>query len=51
MKADLMIIATALAKGASCIYSEDSGLKKFAQDYIDGKPLPNIEKQMSLEDI
>ncbi|MBW4516522.1 MAG: PIN domain-containing protein [Timaviella obliquedivisa GSE-PSE-MK23-08B] len=51
MKADLMIIATAVAKGASCIYSEDLGLKKFAQDYIDVKPLPNIERQMSIEDI
>lgn len=51
MKADFMITATALARGASCIYSEDPGLKKFAQDYIDVRPLPNVEKQMSIEDI
>jgi predicted nucleic acid-binding protein len=51
MKADFMITATALARGASCIYSEDSGLKMFAQDYIDVKPLPNVERQMSIEDI
>jgi predicted nucleic acid-binding protein len=33
MKADFMITATALARGAKCIYSQDVGLKKFAQDY------------------
>lgn len=50
MKADFMIAATALSRGASCIYSEDAGLRKFAQDYISVKPLPNVEKQMSIED-
>lgn len=50
MKADYMITATAIARGAACIYSEDVGLKKFAQDYIDVKPLPSIERQMSIED-
>jgi predicted nucleic acid-binding protein len=50
MKADFMIAATAMARGAKCIYSEDLGLKKFAQDYIDIKPLPSIERQMSIED-
>jgi predicted nucleic acid-binding protein len=51
MKADFMIIATALARRAECIYSQDIGLKKFAQDYIDVKPLPKIERQMSIEDV
>jgi predicted nucleic acid-binding protein len=51
MKADFMITATALARGANCIYSEDSGLKKFAQGYIDVKSLPNVENQMSIEDV
>ncbi len=52
MKADFMIIATAVVRGAECIYSEDVGLKKFAQDYIDVRPLPNIPPmQMSIEDI
>ena len=51
MKADYMIIATARARGANCIYSEDSGLKKFAQDYVDVKPLPHVERQMSITDI
>ncbi len=51
MKADFMITATALARGASCIYSEDAGLKKFAQDYIDVRSLPSVERQMSIEDV
>jgi len=50
MKADYMITATAIARGAKCIYSQDAGLKKFAQDYIDVRPLPSIERQMSIED-
>ena len=50
MKADYMITAIAIARGAKCIYSEDTGLKKFAQDYIDVKPLPSVERQMSIED-
>ena len=50
MKADYMITAIAIARGAKCIYSKDVGLKKFAQDYIDVKPLPNVEKQMSIEE-
>lgn len=50
MKADYMITATAIAKGAKCIYSEDAGLKKFAQEYIDVRSLPSIERQMSIED-
>jgi predicted nucleic acid-binding protein len=42
MKADYMIIATALARKAECIYSEDKKLKNFAQDYIEVKPLPAL---------
>lgn len=49
MKADYMIIATALARQAQCIYSEDRGLKNFAQDYIEIKPLPDLPSvQMKL---
>lgn len=51
MKADFMITATAFARGANCIYSEDAGLKNFAQDYIDVRSLPNVERQMSIEDV
>jgi predicted nucleic acid-binding protein len=45
-----MIAATAIARGAKCIYSEDAGLKKFAQDYIDIRPLPSIVGRMFIED-
>jgi predicted nucleic acid-binding protein len=49
MKADYMIIATALARKAECIYSEDKGLKNFAQDYIEIKSLPDLPNvQMKL---
>ena len=48
-KADLMIIATAIAKGAERIYSQDKGLKNLAQGYIEVKPLPSFENQMSIE--
>ncbi len=51
MKADFMITAIALARKADCIYSEDQGLKRFAQDFIDVKSLPTVEKQMSIEDV
>jgi len=40
MKADHMIIATAITNNASCIYSYDKGLTKFAQGYIDVKEFP-----------
>jgi predicted nucleic acid-binding protein len=52
IKADLMIIATAVARGAKCIYSEDVGLKNTAQGYIEVKPLPGIATQipMPIED-
>lgn len=42
IKADCMIAATAKAKGASCIYSEDAKLAKFAKNHIEVLPLPNL---------
>lgn len=42
VKADCMIAATAKAKGASCIYSEDVKLAKFAKEHIEVRPLPNL---------
>lgn len=42
VKADCMIAATAKSKGASCIYSEDGKLAKFAKDYIEVRPLPDL---------
>lgn len=40
MKADHMIIATAIVNNANCIYSYDGGLTKFAQGFIDVKEFP-----------
>jgi predicted nucleic acid-binding protein len=40
LKVDGMIVATALTRKASCIYSHDSGLKKFASGYIEVKEIP-----------
>ncbi len=51
MKADYMIASIAVAKGAECIYSEDKGLKNFAQNYIEIRALPDVSIQMSFEDI
>ena len=50
MKADLMIIATALSRKAECIYSEDGPLTRFAQDFIEVRPLPVSMKQLSIEE-
>ena len=35
LKADTQIIGTALAHGASCIYSHDTSLKKMAEGFIE----------------
>ena len=40
MKADHMIIATAIVNNANCIYSTDKGLKAFSNGYIDVNELP-----------
>jgi predicted nucleic acid-binding protein len=42
MRTDYLIIATAKARGAKCIYSEDPHLSNFAQNYIEVKGLPSI---------
>lgn len=41
VKADYMIIATAIAVGANCIYSDDAKLRKFAEGNIQALPLPD----------
>jgi predicted nucleic acid-binding protein len=50
MKADFMITATAMARGANCIYSKDAGLRRFAQDYIEVRALPSVQRQMRIEE-
>lgn len=47
MKADHMIIATALVNGANCIYSTDLGLKAFANGLIDVRDLPPIKSHIT----
>ncbi|HVK97411.1 MAG TPA: PIN domain-containing protein [Flavisolibacter sp.] len=47
MKADHMIIATALVNNASCIYSYDEGLTKFASGFIDVREFPTPPPKQS----
>jgi predicted nucleic acid-binding protein len=42
LKVDGMIVATAVTRRASCIYSHDPGLKKFAAGYIEVKEIPSL---------
>ena len=45
VKADCMIIAVAVTTNCDCIYSEDEGLKKIAQGFIEVRPVPVIPHQ------
>lgn len=48
LKADCMIVATAIAKNAEVIYSHDEKLKKFANGNIEVREIPVIQYQESL---
>jgi len=48
LKADSMIVATAVARKADCIYSTDKWIKTFAQGFVDVKGIPFIEKQSTV---
>jgi predicted nucleic acid-binding protein len=48
LKADCMIVATAIAAQASAIYSYDKGLKKFAGNSINVLDLPEMPYQNEL---
>lgn len=48
LKSDCMIVATAITGGASCIYSQDKGLKKFAEGHIRVFEIPEILEQSEL---
>jgi len=48
LRADCMIVATALAQNASCIYSHDRRLKAFAGDSIHVYKLPREQRQYDL---
>jgi hypothetical protein len=45
LRADCMIIATALAQNSSCIYSHDGRLRAFAGDAIHVYDLPTEQRQ------
>lgn len=49
LKADCQIVATAITHGASCIYSYDGDLAKFAEGYIEVKQIPDIPEQIRME--
>lgn len=44
--ADFQIVAIAVAHQASCIYSYDQGLTKFADGYIEVRTMPEMVEQM-----
>jgi hypothetical protein len=48
LKADCQIVAIAITKKASCIYSYDKDVEKFGEGYIDVKKMPNITEQQEL---
>lgn len=48
LKADRMIVATALASGAECIYSHDKGVRLFGEGFIDVQEIPDGPIQPNL---
>lgn len=48
LKIDSMVVATAVTRKATCIYSYDKGLKKFAEGYIEVREIPDLPVQQSL---
>jgi predicted nucleic acid-binding protein len=48
IKADIQIIATAVARKADRIISHDAGLQKLAEGWIEAVPIPDIPTQGSL---
>lgn len=51
LKADLMLVATALAVKSECIYSTDKPLKKIASSFIKIEDMQDISLQTLLPDI
>lgn len=47
MKADCLIVATAVARGARCIYSHDPRLERFGQGHIAVRGLPPLPPSQS----
>ncbi|MCG8053973.1 MAG: PIN domain-containing protein [Candidatus Thiodiazotropha endolucinida] len=49
LKADCMIVATAIAKNAEVLYSHDAKLKRFANGNIDVREIPVFQIQESIK--
>ena len=43
LKADCLIVASAVTRKATCIYSHDQGLKRFAEGFIPVQPIPTLD--------
>lgn len=48
LKADCMIVATAITRNAEVLYSHDSNLKKFANGNIEVREIPELQYQEKL---
>jgi predicted nucleic acid-binding protein len=48
LKADRMIVATAKASGAECIYSHDPGVATFGRGIIEVLPIPDAPQQTTM---
>jgi len=47
LKVDSLIVATAVSHNAECIYSDDSGVKAFAQGFVQVRNIPFLSEQTS----
>jgi len=50
LKADRMIVATAVAHEVECIYSHDRGVMAFGKDFVDVQCVPEIPVQIGMFD-
>ncbi len=48
LRADSMIVATAVARKAECIYSYDGWVKKFAKGFIEVREIPFVPQEVSI---
>ena len=47
LRADAMIVATAVTNNVDCIYSHDIGLKNFANGYLEVRDVPELPPQQT----
>lgn len=48
LRANSMIVATAVARKADCIYSYDKGVKTFAKGFIEVREIPFVPEEVDL---